>query len=127
MIDAANPVLREAPEAFNRIRMSIPGDVDPLRMIDALDAVAPAWRRLFCSAGFVREDHVARYHARADLRQHVAAITTLELLLANASVTLYHARYGPFPMSAVPAALVLVLVASFPRKSFHRSPPCRDS
>src|SRR5580658_7489926 len=70
VIDASNTVLSGTPEAFNRVRVSIAGDVNVCRMMDApmAESHASQW---IVKPSLIREDHGLRQHALANSRQQI--------------------------------------------------------
>src|SRR5271155_981978 len=71
VIDASNPVLFQAPEASNRVRVSIARDVHACRVIDAPMSVSHVRQRIVIR-GFIRENHRFWQDMLANMRQQIA-------------------------------------------------------
>ena len=71
VIDASDPVFREAPKALNRVRVRVAFNVDASGMVNALMLIAET-RKIPIDARFIGENNAARHDALSDLRQNRA-------------------------------------------------------
>ena len=113
LIDAANAVLGQAPEAFNRVSVDVARDIDLLRMVHPSVLVAAASKMIILRC-FIGKDDRCCHHSfldgSADVTDPRAKRQNLD---AHAPSALNHAKHGSFLHTMVLAALVGVLVRSF--------------
>ena len=110
MIDASNAVLCGAPEAFNRIRVTVARDVNGLSMVYALMAVTHA-RDWIVNPGFIRKDNGLRHDTIADMRRELGRGRWIgDDLSDDAATTLHHAKDCGFADTASSQFVALVEV-----------------
>ncbi|SRR6266849_4467785 len=101
VIDATNPVLCEAPKAFNRVGMGISGDKNFGRMMDALMLIAHRFQRIVRNI-FISENSAARHRSLGHMRHQRCGLCIRYDLGDYPSFAFDHAKYSSLASSPVP-------------------------
>jgi hypothetical protein len=83
VIDASNPVLRQTPEALDRVRVRIARNVYVRCVVDAAMTVAHPLNRIV-DVGFIAEDHTLRHDSFAQMRKDRPALNVRDDASVNA-------------------------------------------
>ncbi len=111
MIDATNPVLCQAPKAFDSIGVNIAGDKDPSCVMNALMLVTHRFQRTVRDI-FISENRPAGHCSRDDVRHQRCSLCIRNDLRDDPSFALDHTEHGGLasPASALMLAFACVFV-----------------
>jgi hypothetical protein len=112
VVDATNPVLRQAPETLYRVRVSIARDIDALTVMDALVLIAAPFKWIVGDI-FVREDDALGQYSLPDMRNERCGLSIRNDLRHDSAASFNETEYRCFASPAgsrvLPFAAMLVL------------------